>query len=608
MAETGELVRRMYGNFRGVDFRSDECDVNRSPDSVNMWRNYMSKECVETRPGMKRIFSRNDEITYVKFIRDYIFIGSGKTVHWKKITDKSYTQGVITSLIGDVKMQPFQFGEKIYVIGSNGDMQITETGDWAAPTYIPITSQKRRPMPDGTTIYSGGGEVYEDVNLLINRRKNSFIGDGVNKCFFLDCEDFNYPFASVDGVSVKCKRNSITTNGRTVYYVELEEAPPFSEKDNVVITVDVGEMPTDIRNCTIYCNFDNRVFYSGNPDYPNRVWYSALENPLYVKSLDYYNDGTDTAKIVDMVAGHNGLWVFREPSATNESVFYHTPAIDDVEGKIYPSTHSNISLGCVGKAINFNDDIVFFSQRGMEGISADVTTEQFATHRSSLVDKKLLASEYYKDMHLVEWKGYLCVFVGNEVFLADSRAILQNESHMEYEWYYWNLGNRYVSCATEHEGILYIGTYSTFENGTTSIDNPMVYKSLIEFTNDASLGDDGHDAEMPIPGITDGSKINSYWTTPKDKFNASNKAKTTNKKGFVVEATGNMKLHAKTDEEDDFGFVSEHIEGTNYTDHFVARLKKKKFKDLQLKFSSDTKFSLESATLEAIVGGYVKGR
>jgi hypothetical protein len=42
------------------------------------------------------------------------------------------------------------------------------------------------------------------------------------------------------------------------------------------------------------------------------------------------------------------------------------------------------------------------------------------------------------------------------------------------------------------------------------------------------------------------------------------------------------------------------------TDYFVCRIKRKKFKDLQLKFYSKTRFSLESMSLETWVGGYNK--
>ena len=41
-------------------------------------------------------------------------------------------------------------------------------------------------------------------------------------------------------------------------------------------------------------------------------------------------------------------------------------------------------------------------------------------------------------------------------------------------------------------------------------------------------------------------------------------------------------------------------------DYFVSRIKRKKFKDIQLKFYSKTRFSLETATLECFIGGYIK--
>jgi hypothetical protein len=274
----------------------------------------------------------------------------------------------------------------------------------------------------------------------------------------------------------------------------------------------------------------------------------------------------DEAAVTGLVAGNNALWVFREPSDANTTVFYHTPALDDEYGKIYPSTHSSITTGCIGKAINFNDDIVFFSERGMEGISGDVTTEQVLAHRSTVVDRKMIAEPEYKNMVLAEWEGYLFIFIGNKVYLADSRAMYQNENHMEYEFFYWEIEHN-VTFATVHDGILYIGT----DNG--------VYK------------------------LTDrNADVKSYWVTPLDKFKNPNKLKTTNKRGCVAEATGDISLYAKL-EDTDFELIGTY---KGVKDYFVSRIKRKKFKDIQLKFHSNTRFSLETVTLECFVGGYIK--
>jgi hypothetical protein len=296
------------------------------------------------------------------------------------------------------------------------------------------------------------------------------------------------------------------------------------------------------------------------------IWHSALQDPTYCSDLDYYNEGLDSAAVKAMVAGNNNLWVFKEPSQANTTIFYHTPALDEEYGKIYPNTHSSISTGCIGKAINFNDDIVFFSDRGMEGISGDITTEQVIEHRSSLIDSRMLKEDNYDDMILTEWEGYLLVIIGKKIYLADSRAVFTNEDHIEYEWFYWEMSEN-ITCANVNKGILYLGTDSG------------VYK-LTDYV----------------------SPINSYWVTPKDKFNYPHYLKTTNKRGCVVEAEGDIILYART-EKTDFELI-DNYEGTE--DYFVSRIRFKKFKDIQLKFSSATRFSLETVTIESFVGGYIK--
>lgn len=48
----GGLITRNYGDFRGVDLTNKKDNVSqyRSPDAINMWKNYAHDNCVETRP------------------------------------------------------------------------------------------------------------------------------------------------------------------------------------------------------------------------------------------------------------------------------------------------------------------------------------------------------------------------------------------------------------------------------------------------------------------------------------------------------------------------------------------------------------------------------
>jgi hypothetical protein len=61
-------------------------------------------------------------------------------------------------------------------------------------------------------------------------------------------------------------------------------------------------------------------------------------------------------------------------------------------------------------------------------------------------------------------------------------------------------------------------------------------------------------------------------------------------------------VYAKTDKTD-FELIGEY---KDVEDYLVCRIKRKKFKDLQLKFHSKTRFSLETATIEVFIGGYIK--
>ena len=46
-------VSRLYSGFRGVDFRGDEISLVRSPDSLNVWKDYKETDSIRTRPGLK---------------------------------------------------------------------------------------------------------------------------------------------------------------------------------------------------------------------------------------------------------------------------------------------------------------------------------------------------------------------------------------------------------------------------------------------------------------------------------------------------------------------------------------------------------------------------
>lgn len=596
------LVSRIYESFRGVDFRGEEINLSRSPDCLNVWKDYTETESIRTRPKMEIAFPQItddltsstifDETVYGIYFFDYEYkngekitkylVHSGRKLYECKVTGTistplgikfnwSKTELALDKALPERRCQAFICKNNWYLLTGDGYYMYESDGSTGrivnVKGYVPTTSIARKP--------EGGGTIKEDFNLITGRRRNTFLSDGTSTQYYLDVQSLDTKDENGNEAPVIVKVNGNTVSNYTVDYskgcITFDSAPPkplTDGQDNVSIEFQKNNIESfrKIRECTIVETFDNRVFFSGNPYHPNTVWHCSLNDPTYISDLDYYNEGLDMARVKSMVASNNALWVFREPSTANTSVFYHTPTIDSEYGKIYPSEHSSIAIGCVGGAINFNDDIVFFSQNGMEGINGDITTEQAVAHRSSLIDSKLSTSNGYDNMMLVEWQGYLIVIMGKKGFLADSRAKFTNNDHYEYEWFYWEF-DKEVTCATVYDGQLYLGA----ENGVYTLSD---YEGAVE----------------------------SYWVTPKDKFKYPQYQKTTNKRGCVVEATGDLSVSVKTDKTD-FELIGEY---TDIEDYFVSRIKRKKFKDIQLKFHSGTRFSLETATLECFIGGYIK--
>lgn len=561
---SGTLVTRKYGNFRGVDFsnRKDEVSYVRSPDALNVWKNYKNStgKAIETRPDIELVKEFTDNIFGLFF---YTYNGSThRIVHaGTRLYDNDK---VIYSNMVAKKSQSFIYGKKLYI--KDGRKYLVYDGSTVKEVegYVPTTTTGKSP--------SGGGTVLEDVNLLTGIRKNSFVADGAATEYKTDVESFDTDYKVRVWINDKEVTTGFTVNASTGT-VKFEKAPTEPDsvgQSNVIIQFKktIAGDRDKIDKCTLLEVFDNRVFFAGNPDYPNLLWHCSLEDPTYCSDLDRYPEGSDDSAIKALVSGNNALWVMKEPSQSNTTIFYHTPTIDDEYGKVYPSTHSSISTGCVSTGVNFNDDICFFSERGLEGISGDITTEQVLGHRSTLIDNRLLNESNYRDIKVEEWEGYLLVVAGNHIYLADSREKTTINEHVEYEWFYFDF-NINITSTRVKDGVLYLCS-----------DNKIY-----------SLTNTGPDRA-----------VEAYWTSFEDEFNQPHYYKSTNKKGCVIDCNGDITISVKTDN-NSFEKIDTFKNTKGYV---VCKKKKKKFKSIQYKYSSNKPFELYSATLEAYILSYLK--
>ena len=600
-------IKRTYADFSGVDFLNEPTlvSITRSPDALNVWKNYRDAQgtCIETRPGYRKIAQIGNRINGI-----YIFsltkalIHSGTVLYeWSNFPSEP-TSETLKQLYADMNNKRSKYNKldsKLYI--NDGKNYLVYDGTILKKVkdeaFVPRTTISR------TAGTMGGGETLQDVNLLQPKRINSFVGDGTSKIFYLDAQNIDSTTVTVTVNNKKQTENSNFTVDRVNGKVTFNTAPSkpnLSGEDNVFITFSktISGYEDRINKCTKALLFDNRMFFTGNPDFPNAVFHSELNNPAYISDLSYYEDGSSDSSITGMTVGNNVLWIFKNLDQNNANVFYHEPTLDLEHGKIYPTKQGNVSVGCYVDSTNFQDDIVYLSRYGLEGISTEkIDSKQAIAHRSFMVDVKMTNENNYKDAMMTEYQGYLLILVNGKIYLADSRQKYANLDSFGYEWFYWDFIDINPILLKEYNDKLYIGT-----------DNGSIF--ILEGTND------------------NGKTIISYWTTPMDNFGYNNQLKTTNKRGGLAKIktipNGLIKIARRTDKSSEYkyttrksanGFSFESLDFRNFSfittdkSYVLYKIKEKKLNELSLKFYSDEKdkpFGIFSSTIEAFVGGYIK--
>lgn len=585
MASISDIITRTYTNFRGVDFSNSDVLSYRSPYSINMWKNYEDSNgtCIETRPGMKLLENFGNQIFGLFFykvlneVETLVHVGT-KLLKWDNYPNSPAETTEICTGLNPSKSQHFVFNNIFFLKdGINYIEYDGVTAKEVEPT-IPITSIGKKPT--GEIINDNYDTVYQPVNVLTSKRKNGFVADGTSTQYYLDTFGLD-PASTFICTATVNGENKVETldfevdrvNGIVTFF-SAPAAPQEAGESNVFITFSKSgqDYKERINKCTLLCEFDNRIFFSGNQNYPNALFHSELNDPRYVRDTAYYEDGLDLAPIKAIIPGNNVLWAIKEINQNTTGIYYHTPTIDSAQGKIYPGVSGNINVGCVSTGINFNDDIVFFSKMGVEGINGNVYSEQLLAHRSSMVDSKLLNESNYKNIQLCEYKGYLLCLIDSHVYLADSRQMFTNNANKaEYEWYYWELAND-INYITEYQGDLFLGN----ANG-----------DIYQFDSDAE------------------EVVNSCWRTAKDDFGYQAYLKSTNKHGGVatLKTMNNDSIEVSTVVDNEFKYKDKYSDEKGYIKY---RIKDKKFKEIQLDFSSNKPFGLFSCTLQGFVAGYIK--
>ncbi len=399
---------------------------------------------------------------------------SGSDLSEEDVLQVSYKEGdfasshVLRSAMNTAKSTSFIFNNRLYLIDGTNYLYYdgTSVHDAVSAAYIPTTYINIIPAGENADI----GREYEQRNILQSLFKHTFIADGTTTVFKMN-DNMLDDITEVKVYGVVKRLNTdynIDKDAGTVTFVTAPQKPEevqmgdaagvnypefyagveITAKKEITSVSGVVDSTADvsglISGCTIATVFDNRVFLSGNPLYPNHIFFcgrnsTGYVDPTYFGILNYQQDGVGMTPIRGMIPVADTLMVLKGDTQQDGSVYFHSPQETgiDLYPKQYPSQQGLAGIGCLGACVNFLDDPIFISRLGVEAVGQlSVRYERAVEHRSSLIDAKLVNLDLSKAV-LDEWGGYLCLLVDGKMFLADSRQKYTNSNGtVQYEWYY----------------------------------------------------------------------------------------------------------------------------------------------------------------------------
>lgn len=461
--------------FKGVDLNSSPSDVEiyRSPNAPNMMRDVPGK--VRKRQGYEKLTTYAGRINGVHILKDaekgiekvLIHAGTGLYLGEEKLYEG----------MADERSVGRQFYGKLFIFDGKkalcyGEFETEESEDDEADTEETEEEEKEKafmvkPLEEKayvpTVIISrnptGGGTTLEPLNLIGRRWKESFLSDGSAKTYQLttkklDADEVKVRILKAEGEWEKKKEGTDFTVDREKGTVTFTTAPgksPVTGHDNVEITAAKTRKGAadKINKCRIISLFGvngamDRMFISGNPEFPNQDWYCEMGDGFFWGDLWYSTLGQDGSAVVgytiinDRLAAHKSHAeegrnvILRKGELEGEEAAF--PVIGTLSGRGAYSSHAFGYLG---------SEPLFLTDSGIMAITAaDLTGEKYSQNRSYYIDNVLTAEEGLSDAFAYVWRDFYLLSTGKgRVYLLDGlqKSYDKNSpySNFQYECYYW---------------------------------------------------------------------------------------------------------------------------------------------------------------------------
>ena len=336
--------------------------------------------------------------------------------------------------------QSWQLDQTLFIIDGKDIYSYNLDEPYANPVsdsaYIPTVTIAKSP--------SGGGTPYEPLNML----QPGFIEQFAVPSDQASVQDFQLSFNGLDPTETKAwvmdgngnwilkKEGTDYSVNRGTGVIHFNTAPgrSLTSEDNVKIQAyrTVRGYRDRIAKCTVGTFFGvggaaDRLFLSGNPDYPNWDFYSEQHDATYFADTWYSVLGSAASRIIGYAVVNNYLAAFKDEFDSAQSVFIR-------EGDLVKNTQTNISEPAF-KLINtlqgngviapyafgyLQTEPVFLTKAGIYAITAqDITGEKYSQNRSFYLNGKLTEEENLEDAIAVVYNDQYILAINDQLYVLD---------------------------------------------------------------------------------------------------------------------------------------------------------------------------------------------
>ena len=347
----------------------------------------------------------------------------------------------------------WQFDKKLYILDGKNIYQYANGEDTLTPIGLDNGTIPTVTIAKGS---EGGGVPLEPLNMLqpgfielfqskedTVRFQLSFgnLDDTIVKAWILD-EQGTWGDVKIEGTHFSVNRASGLVTFRTSPGVS-----PIEGEDNVKILAykTITGYRERVTKCTIGTLFgvggaQDRLFISGNPDYPNWDFYSEIYDPTYFPDTGYSTLGSEISPIVGYALVNNYLAAFNDGTDGKQTVFIREGdfVVNENTGMGEPSFKLINTLQGNGVVAPYafgalQTEPLFLTKSGIEAItSQDITGEKYSQNRSFYLNGLLTKEPNLDEAVATVFHDMYILAVNNKLYILDGLQPVRTDRSEPY--------------------------------------------------------------------------------------------------------------------------------------------------------------------------------